>query len=81
METCCFDGGEHDMKHRRLVEFTTLLHRDNCLPAWEAWEFARCIANGSLELESVTLRLNTQISDAGDLETFCAMCNGLSSRV
>ena len=60
------------MKHQRLVELTTILHRENCLSVEEAWEFARGISDGNPQLEAVTFRLATQTNSDDDPEEFVA---------
>ena len=62
------------MKHERLVELTTILHRSNRLPVEEAREFARGISNGNSALEAVTFRLVTQTNSAEDAVQFSAAC-------
>ena len=62
------------MKHERLVELTTILHRDNRLPIEEAREFARGMSHGDPALEAVTFRLVTQTDSADDAIQFSAAC-------
>ena len=62
------------MKHERLVELTTILHRGSRLPVEEAREFARGISNGNSALEAVTFRLVTLTSRPDDAAQFSAAC-------